>query len=38
VAIERSLLDDDLVADLETRVAANLTAEPEDEIEVEGCR
>jgi hypothetical protein len=38
VAIERSLLDDDLVTDLETRVAANLTAEPEDEIEVEGCR
>ena len=38
VAIERSLLDDDLVTDLQTRVAANLTAEPEDEIEVEGCR
>ena len=38
VAIERSLVDDDLVTDLETRVATNLTTEPEAEIEVEGCR
>jgi hypothetical protein len=38
VAIDRSLPDDDLAADLAPRVAATLNSEPEEEIEVEGCR